>query len=64
MSDKAEKVTDNSLEGDDDFENCKGRCGYTIWCRECMKARDEAIRAQEEAEFRKKQKMETVNGEK
>ncbi len=61
MSDQAEKVNNGNLAEDDDFENCKGRCGYTIWCRECMKARDEAIRAQEEAEFRKKQEMEAEN---
>jgi hypothetical protein len=20
---------------DDDWENCKGQCGYTPWCRDC-----------------------------
>jgi len=20
-----------------EYENCKGRCGYTPWCRDCMK---------------------------
>ena len=24
---------------EDDFENCKGKCGYTIWCRACMEER-------------------------
>jgi hypothetical protein len=27
----------------DDFENCKGQCGYTIWCRECMANRDKHV---------------------
>jgi hypothetical protein len=35
-------------ESDEDFENCKGRCGYTQWCRACMEERkalfDEAER--------------------
>jgi hypothetical protein len=35
-------------ESDKDFENCKGRCGYTQWCRACMEERkillDEAER--------------------
>ena len=30
----------NAEEESDDFENCKGRCGYTIWCRECMASRE------------------------
>jgi len=23
----------------DDFDNCRGRCGYTPWCRQCMESR-------------------------
>jgi len=23
----------------DDFENCRGQCGYTPWCRECRESR-------------------------
>lgn len=23
----------------DDFENCRGQCGYTPWCRECLESR-------------------------
>jgi hypothetical protein len=26
-------------ESDGDFENCKGQCGYTTWCRTCMEER-------------------------
>ena len=33
---------------DDDFENCKGACGYTIWCRACMEARKEEERRRAE----------------
>jgi hypothetical protein len=28
---------------DEDFENCKGQCGYTIWCRACMEERKRMI---------------------
>ena len=28
-----------ALASDDDFENCKGQCGYTRWCRACMEER-------------------------
>jgi len=30
-------------ESDEDFENCKGQCGYTIWCRACMEERKKLI---------------------
>ena len=30
----------NTQEGSEDFENCKGQCGYTIWCRECIASRE------------------------
>ncbi len=23
----------------DDFDGCRGQCGYTIWCRECKESR-------------------------
>jgi hypothetical protein len=26
-----------------DFENCKGQCGYTIWCRACMEERKKLL---------------------
>jgi hypothetical protein len=28
---------------DDDFENCKGQCGYTQWCRACMEERNKLL---------------------
>jgi hypothetical protein len=34
----------------DDFENCKGQCGYTIWCRACM---EETKKLLHEAEQKK-----------
>ncbi len=36
---------------DEDFENCKGQCGYTIWCRACM---EERKKLQREAERKEK----------
>ncbi|HOD34515.1 MAG TPA: hypothetical protein PLR20_01025 [Syntrophales bacterium] len=40
MDKQAEKsqVIDNS----DDFDNCKGQCGFTPWCKACMESRKEA----------------------
>jgi len=32
-----------------DWENCKGQCGYTRFCRQCMKERDRLIREKEQA---------------
>jgi hypothetical protein len=26
----------------EDFDNCKGQCGYTPWCKACMESRKEA----------------------
>ena len=30
-------------ESDGDFENCKGQCGYTIWCRACREERKKLL---------------------
>jgi hypothetical protein len=35
---------------DEDFENCKGQCGYTIWCRACMEERNKLLREAEQKE--------------
>jgi hypothetical protein len=35
---------------DEDFENCKGQCGYTIWCRACMEETKKLIREAEQKE--------------
>ena len=36
-----EKETMDSM---DDWENCKGQCGHTRFCSQCMKERDRLIR--------------------
>jgi hypothetical protein len=33
-----------------DWENCKGQCGYSRFCRQCMKERDRLIREKKIAE--------------
>lgn len=33
-----------------DFENCKGRCGYTQWCRACMEERKKMLDEAEQRE--------------
>jgi len=35
---------------DDDFENCKGQCGYTQWCRACMEERKKLLNEAERKE--------------
>ena len=38
---------------EDDFENCKGQCGYTVWCRECMANRKkELAEAESDVDYR------------
>lgn len=32
-----------AMASDEDFENCKGQCGYTIWCRACMEERKKLL---------------------
>lgn len=31
-----------TFDSNDDFDNCKGQCGYTPWCKACMESRKEA----------------------
>jgi hypothetical protein len=49
-----EKETMDSI---GDWENCKGQCGYTRFCRQCMQERDRLIREKEQA---KKKRMEEL----
>lgn len=37
-------------ESGEDFENCKGQCGYTIWCGACMEERKKLQREAEQKE--------------
>jgi hypothetical protein len=37
-------------DSDQDFENCKGRCGYTPWCRACLEERKKLQREAEQKE--------------
>ncbi len=41
-----EKETKDSI---DDWENCKGQCGHTRFCRQCMQERDRLIREKKQA---------------
>jgi hypothetical protein len=47
-----EKETKDSIE---DWENCKGQCGHTRFCRQCMQERDRLIREKKQA---KRKRME------
>jgi hypothetical protein len=53
-----EKLTEKeTMESIGDWENCKGQCGYTRFCRQCMQERDRLIREKEQA---KKKRMEEL----
>lgn len=43
-SEDKEKTTESteSPDPEEDFWNCKGRCGYTRWCAACMAERKKA----------------------
>jgi hypothetical protein len=46
-----EKLTEKeTMDSRGDWENCKGQCGYTLFCRQCMQERDRLIREKEQAE--------------
>ena len=49
-----EKETMDSM---GDWENCKGHCGYTRFCRQCMKERDRLIREKEQAERKRMEEI-------
>jgi len=40
-------------ESDEDFENCKGRCGYTQWCRACREERTKLLDEDERKEAKR-----------
>ena len=44
-----------ALATDEDFENCKGQCGYTPWCRAC---KEEIKKMLSEAERKKMEERE------
>jgi hypothetical protein len=39
-----EPETNQPTDIPDDFDNCKGQCGFTPWCKACMESRKEAER--------------------
>ena len=40
-----------------DWENCKGLCGYTRFCRQCMQERDRLIREKKQAERKRMEEL-------
>jgi hypothetical protein len=34
---------ENTLVTDDLWENCKGQCGTTPWCRDCMREKEKLL---------------------
>lgn len=42
---------------DDDFENCKGQCGYTIWCRACMEETKKLIHEAEQKKLAEREAL-------
>jgi hypothetical protein len=39
---KEEPEIKQVLDFPDDFDDCKGQCGYTPWCKACMESRKDA----------------------
>ena len=51
LNEEEEKLTEKeTMDSMGDWENCKGQCGYTRFCRQCMQERDRLIREKEQAE--------------
>jgi hypothetical protein len=51
-----EKLTEKeTMDSMDDWENCKGQCGYTRFCHQCMQERDRLIREKEQAERKRRE---------
>jgi hypothetical protein len=48
---------ESSPASDEDFENCKGQCGYTPWCRACQEELKKKIH---EAERKKMEERESI----
>ena len=48
----AEKEMIDSL---GDWENCKGQCGYTRFCHQCMQERDRLLREKKQAERKRRE---------
>ncbi|MCK9230656.1 MAG: DUF4185 domain-containing protein [Syntrophales bacterium] len=60
MPDSSKTIRPGSVpEVDEDFQNCKGQCGYTEWCRRCMEERKE-IREAELKKIRQRQNREEL----
>lgn len=47
-----------------DPENCKGQCGYTPFCRECLQERKRLIREKKEAERKRREELDDATGKK
>lgn len=58
LSQAGEKMTEkDTVDSMDDWENCKGHCGYTQFCRQCMKERDKLIREKKLAERKRMEEL-------
>jgi hypothetical protein len=53
-----EKLTEKeTMDSMGDWENCKGQCGYTRFCRQCMQERDRLIREKKQAEQKRREEL-------
>ena len=50
MDQSQENQTTAPAPAKDDFENCKGQCGYTQWCRACMEEKKKLLDEMERKE--------------
>jgi hypothetical protein len=53
-----EKLTEKEMmDSMGDWENCKGQCGYTRFCRQCMREHYRLIREKEQTERKRMEEL-------
>ena len=58
LNEAEEKLTEKeTMDSMGDWENCKGQCGYTRFCRQCMQERDRLIREKKQAERKRMEEL-------
>jgi hypothetical protein len=58
LNEAEEKLTEKeTMNFMDDWENCKGQCGYTRSCRQCMQECDRLIREKKQAERKRMEEL-------
>jgi hypothetical protein len=52
------KLTEKeNMDSIDEWENCKGQCGHTRFCRQCMQERNTLVRQKKQAERKRMEEL-------